>query len=239
MSGNPQSIYAQPQTDGKAVGSLVCGILGLMCVLPIIGSIIAVILGHSALGNIKRSQGQLGGEGLAIGGLVTGYLGFMWILVIVPIMAAIMVPAIINARDKTVESRCLSNEKQLVLALVMYADDYQGRFPPDLATLAEPPDPYLPPGPEYTCPSAPPASTPKTAAEIRAGKCGYVYVAGGTDLAKIAAPGSTVILYDKPGNHRGRFICVAFADDHVERVEAASIEAACLQKGWILPAPAK
>jgi hypothetical protein len=43
----------------------------------LIPAIVAVVLGHKALGQIQRSNGSLGGGGLAVGGLVTGYLGIL------------------------------------------------------------------------------------------------------------------------------------------------------------------
>lgn len=58
-----------PGTNGLAVASLVLGIIWL-CGL---GSILAVIFGHVALGQIKRSGEQ--GAGLAIAGLVLGWVG--------------------------------------------------------------------------------------------------------------------------------------------------------------------
>ncbi|GCB46793.1 DUF1707 and DUF4190 domain-containing protein [Streptomyces sp. NL15-2K] len=60
----------QPQTNGKAVGSAVCG---LLC-LPTFGltGIPAVVLGHAARAEI-RNTGE-GGDGLALIGLVFGWL---------------------------------------------------------------------------------------------------------------------------------------------------------------------
>lgn len=59
-------------TNGLAVTSLVLGIAGLF-IIPIIGSIAAVIMGHIARRQI-RERGEAG-DGLATGGLITGYLG--------------------------------------------------------------------------------------------------------------------------------------------------------------------
>jgi hypothetical protein len=59
-------------TSGTAVGSLVCGILG-WTILPLIGSIIAVILGHVAKSEIRASNGTLSGDGMALAGLILGY----------------------------------------------------------------------------------------------------------------------------------------------------------------------
>jgi hypothetical protein len=67
---------AQPQnagTNGLAIASLVLGIVWVFW----LGSILAVIFGHIALGQIKRS-GQ-SGKGMAVAGLVLGYIGIAWI----------------------------------------------------------------------------------------------------------------------------------------------------------------
>lgn len=62
--------------------SLVFGILGYVF-LPFVGSIVAVICGHVALGGIKKSGGRVGGSGMAIAGLVLGYLQIIgWIILI-------------------------------------------------------------------------------------------------------------------------------------------------------------
>lgn len=71
----PQQGYSAPvprSNSGTAIASLVCGILG-WTVLPFIGSVLAIILGHMALGEIKRSGGVMGGKGMATVGLVLGY----------------------------------------------------------------------------------------------------------------------------------------------------------------------
>jgi Domain of unknown function (DUF4190) len=71
----PPSPY-QPalQNSTTAIISLIAGIAGLT-VFPVVGSIVAVILGHMAKGEIARSGGALGGGGAATAGLVLGYVG--------------------------------------------------------------------------------------------------------------------------------------------------------------------
>jgi hypothetical protein len=68
----PQQQYvvaARPPYDGLAITSFILGVLwfGWM------GSILAVILGHIALRNIRRTHAS--GRGLAIAGLILGYVG--------------------------------------------------------------------------------------------------------------------------------------------------------------------
>ena len=59
-----------PPSNGTAVASLVIGILSwFLC--PIVGGVLAVVLGHVARGQIRRT-GEAGG-GLALAGLILGY----------------------------------------------------------------------------------------------------------------------------------------------------------------------
>ncbi|MFI7500504.1 DUF1707 and DUF4190 domain-containing protein [Streptomyces sp. NPDC049687] len=59
-----------PPTNGKAVGSMVCGVLTTMTAG--ITGIPAVILGHKARAEIRRT-GE-GGDGFAMAGLILGWL---------------------------------------------------------------------------------------------------------------------------------------------------------------------
>ena len=61
------------KTSSLAIASLVSGILG-WSLLPFIGTIVAIITGHMARAEIRRSNGQLDGDGLAIAGLVLGWV---------------------------------------------------------------------------------------------------------------------------------------------------------------------
>lgn len=63
-------LAAPPPTNGKAVASMVCGVLTTMTMGAT--GIPAVILGHSARAEIRRT-GE-GGEGFAMAGLVLGWL---------------------------------------------------------------------------------------------------------------------------------------------------------------------
>jgi hypothetical protein len=66
------AIYVQgSRSNGSAVASFVIGILSwFLC--PIVGGLAAVILGHVARGQIRRT-GE-GGSGLAMAGLILGYV---------------------------------------------------------------------------------------------------------------------------------------------------------------------
>jgi hypothetical protein len=67
-----------PATSAKAIASLALSLVYL-CGL---GSLAAVVLGHLARGEIRRSGGRIAGTGLATAGLVLGYLGLVVTLVV-------------------------------------------------------------------------------------------------------------------------------------------------------------
>lgn len=51
------------------------------------------------------------------------------VIAIVAILAAIMYPVFARAREKARAARCLSNLRQIGMAIQLYADDYDGRVP--------------------------------------------------------------------------------------------------------------
>lgn len=66
-------------TSGMAVASMVLGLVGV--------SLLAVIFGHVALGDVKRNHKD--GRGMAIAGLVLGYLGIiLWVVLLAGMIAA-------------------------------------------------------------------------------------------------------------------------------------------------------
>ena len=71
-------------TSTLAIVSLISGIVTWF-LLPFIAAVVAVITGHMAKNEIKKSNGMLGGNGMATAGLVLGYvqLGFGLCLCIV------------------------------------------------------------------------------------------------------------------------------------------------------------
>jgi hypothetical protein len=75
------------QRSGKAIASLVLGILSLATfgifagrpsagtLFCVVAGIAAISLGHVSRSQIKRSQDRLTGKGTALAGLILGYLG--------------------------------------------------------------------------------------------------------------------------------------------------------------------
>lgn len=109
------------RTSGTAVASLVLGILGCLGITAIVG----LVLGIVSLVSINKSQGRLKGGALAIAGICLS--GFM--LLMVPVLLALTLPALAQAKGKAQTINCVSNLKQLGLACRMYANDYKDAFP--------------------------------------------------------------------------------------------------------------
>ena len=70
------------RTNGLAVAALVAGILGLTIFFGI-GSILALVFGYVARGQIKRSHGAEGGSGMAMTGIVLGWIGTVLVIIFV------------------------------------------------------------------------------------------------------------------------------------------------------------
>src|SRR6187549_594984 len=51
------------------------------------------------------------------------------VIAIIAILAAILFPVFAQAREKARQTACLSNEKQLVLGVLQYVQDYDEVFP--------------------------------------------------------------------------------------------------------------
>ncbi|MFC0677613.1 DUF4190 domain-containing protein [Lysobacter korlensis] len=67
-------------TSSLAIASLVSGILG-WTVLPLIGSIVAIVTGHLARSELRREGDRLTGDGMAVAGLVLGYLALATLVI--------------------------------------------------------------------------------------------------------------------------------------------------------------
>lgn len=122
--------YSGPtETSGKAIGSLICGLMFFF--FPI--AIVAIVLGHLSLGEIRRSAGRLTGRGVAVAGLVLGYAGVS----VIPIMiiAAIAIPNLLRAKVAANEASAVGSLRTIVTAETTFNDSYANGFSPDLASL--------------------------------------------------------------------------------------------------------
>jgi len=113
-----------PETSGKAIFSLVCGVL---CLVPP-AAIVAVIFGHLSLSEIRRSAGKLAGRGLAVTGLVLGYAGvaltIVWLVLI-----GIAIPRVMRAQREAIaetpETSAVSVMRALNTAEIAYAQAHR------------------------------------------------------------------------------------------------------------------
>ena len=107
-------------TAGKATASLVLGLLSLIICLA---GIPAIILGHMALSEIKKSAGRLKGDGMALAGLIMGYLSMVAIPFIL-IIAAIAIPNLLRSRIAANESSAVGQLRTINVAEITYAASY-------------------------------------------------------------------------------------------------------------------
>jgi len=139
----PGRQYAAPETDGKAIGSL---ILGILAIFPfgLLAGIPAVVLGHFSKSSIAKSMGRLKGEGMATAGLIMGYFSVAFVPLIL-IIAAIAIPTLMRPRMAANEAAAASTVRTVNTAQLAYTTQYPAKgYAPDLSTLG--------PGPSGECP---------------------------------------------------------------------------------------
>jgi type IV pilus assembly protein PilA len=105
------------QSSGKATASMVCGILFFLWPFT---AIAAIVLGHLALSEIKKSAGRLAGHGMAMAGLILGYIGGAMVPFIL-IIAAIAIPNLLRAKMAANEASAVGILRAYNLAMVGYA----------------------------------------------------------------------------------------------------------------------
>jgi prepilin-type processing-associated H-X9-DG protein len=118
----PSASAPPPGGSGMAITSLVIGILSLFTcgfIAPI-----GLILGIVAMNKSKKNNGS--GWGLALAGTIVSGCA----LLLLPIYAAMLLPALAKAKQRAQTIQCVNNEKQLAVAIRIYASDHNDRFPP-------------------------------------------------------------------------------------------------------------
>lgn len=202
---------ASAETSGKAILSLICGLLFFIPFL----FIVAIVLGHLALSEIRKSAGRLKGEGIAIAGLVLGYVGIVGIPLIL-IVAAIAIPNLLRARMAANESSAIASVRTLEAAEVTYAAAH-----PDQG---------------YTCSLSDLADAASIKGPVATGqKNGYVFELTGCSAATEGGPNVKyqVVAYPLRVNQTG---VRAFCSDESAAVQVDSGGSArgCMEKGSAL-----
>ncbi len=78
-----QHITSRPATHVLAVASLVLSILGMLPILPVVGSIAGIITGIIAKNEIRSKQERYTGEGTAKAGIILGVIGIVLAVVVI------------------------------------------------------------------------------------------------------------------------------------------------------------
>ncbi|MBE6356426.1 MAG: DUF1559 domain-containing protein [Lentisphaerae bacterium] len=106
--------------------------------------------------------------------------------------AAMLLPALQKARDRGRQANCTNNMKQFSTACIMYADDKNGVFPPDIDTLIK--NKYI---------------SDEVCEDI-------ILLLPGVNINKLNNPSSTPLAICDRASHSEANVCVVFADGHVE-----------------------
>ncbi len=85
LAGMKSRTTVPTKNSGLAISSLILGILFMYG----IGSILALIFGYRARGEIDRSGGNLEGRGMATAGIVLGWIGLALAIVIFSMLAGL------------------------------------------------------------------------------------------------------------------------------------------------------
>ena len=212
-------VPAGGKTSAMAVTSLVLGILGVVtCGFT---ALFGLILGIIAMVKVKNSGGRLTGNGLALAGVIVSAV----FLFMIPVLAALLLPALAQAKNKAQEINCVSNEKQLALAIRIYSGDNKDQFPP-ASTWCDAIKNEMGTERILKCPGAKPGN-----------RCDYAFNAklSGLDISKVNP--QTVMLFESDGGwnasggpelmignaRHGRMFVVAFADGSVQQLREAQL----------------
>jgi len=210
----PLDAASLPKNSALATASVVLGILGLpfplligaiwpdvflpfILLLPPVLGILALVFAIIALTSIGKSGGGMKGKGQAIVGLITGGVSLL-------LFAAMLLPALAGAREKDRLAQCLSNMKQIGLAIDMYAGTHDGNIPrtfDDLRPYATNLDKLL------ICPSAKDTSHPS-----------YQIVLGGGKWQRYGDNPDAVVVTESTNDHPGWGGNVLYNDGHVSWV---------------------
>lgn len=90
-SVNDNPTLLRPSTHGLAIASLVLSILGMLPILPVVGSIGGIVTGTIARSEIRLHSEMYRGEGYAKAGIILGWIGIgLVVLAVVSLLLYLM-----------------------------------------------------------------------------------------------------------------------------------------------------
>lgn len=132
-----------------------------------------------------------------------------------PILAAILFPVFSSARHAALNTAAISNMKELGLASLIYANDYDGAFPPKMATALEA-KPYLRADSQAKAPGSDQAND---SIFVSMNPSGGVILGdprlAGKDPESFADPAKVVMFYDERPWPNGRGLA-CYVDGHAK-----------------------
>ena len=201
-------LYTEPSST-LAITSLVLGILSFFC--SFITGVPAIITGHLARSQARKSPELYGGTGMALAGLILGYfstfvLGAVFIIALAS-SSSLTSSSFTTAKNRAQSITCVSNLKQIGLAARMYSNDHKDTFPPDFFAMSnELNSPKI-----LVCPADPTRAVPANANWSNFSKQNISYVYLGAGMKEDANSPRAVILRCPIHGH------VCFGDGSVQQ----------------------
>jgi len=216
VQGGPYNIL-QKKTNTLAIVSLILGILAFFSFG--ITSLFGVICGVIALNQINKDD-KYEGKGIAITGTILSGVSFGFLFVFL----SILFPILAQAREKAKEVSCITNQRYLSRAMLLYAQDHNETLPlkKDWCDLITP---YLKDGNVFHCPSAGPIANGggKSTSYAYNSHCNHL------NIIKVNMPSITPLTFDAKNSkwnqsggdelvacrHINKTV-ISFVDGHVE-----------------------
>ena len=195
----------QQASNGMAILSVVFGAAGFL--MPVLASIPAIIFG--ILGLKRTRNPAVGGKGVAITGIALGAASLFIGVAVWGCMLSIMLPSLNRARETANRVKCAANLKAIGNALLLYANENRGMYPPDFQTLISTQDITFD---SFVCPSSNDQRASQMSELSTRGHLSYVYVPG----MNTRASAEHVIVYEHIEDHNQDGANFLFGDGHVD-----------------------
>ena len=170
-------------------------VLSLLFILP------AVVCGWLAAVRVRRSGGTLRGRGRAIAGIMLACLSAG--------VAVFLTYSLVEALEWADIAACKTNMAIIRTAILQYARVHDGRLPQKLSELVSE---DLVPADMFACPAT--GRWDEVAKDVDA-RSDYIYAGAGHHINE-AESFTIPILWDRPQNHGGKGVNVAYLDGHVQ-----------------------